>query len=113
TMRTVCRPTAWRCRLRQEAFRNLDGGERRAHAELVAGDEEAPAPVEGFAAANDCFLGRIGADAADEDVVAAGGLERRGEGVAGAVVDDPQGLAGGEGIADLPLGGGGLERDVD
>src|SRR4051794_18853943 len=73
----------------QDQLGDLDGGEGRAFAELVAADEQVVAEAGGLAG--------VGADTADQDVVAAGGLEGRGEAVGGAVVDDLEAWCRGEG----------------
>lgn len=96
-----------------QQFRDLDGVECGAFAELIGADEEVVAAVECGAVALDRILGLVGADASDEGLVGSGGLEGGGKVVAGAVVDDAH--AGGvlEGGADVGFGGGFGERDGD
>ena len=67
------------CGSLHQQFRDLHRVEGGALADLVAAGEEVQPDALG--------LGEVAADAADVDVVLVGGVERRGEAVVGAVVE--------------------------
>ncbi len=88
-----------------QQFENLHRVERRALAQLISAGKEIHAPAVGLAG--------VFAEASDEDVVAAGGVDGHGEGVAFAVVDEAHARGAGQGLAGLGDGDGAFERQVD
>lgn len=97
-----------------QEFGDLDGVEGGAFAELVAADEEVEGEMGRIRLGGSVHReAGIWADAADEDIVFAAGLEGCGERVCCAVIDDREAGERGEGLSQLLRGGASFECDVD